>query len=281
MCRFCHEHGEGKRWYLQAQNYGEDLLADLERRRYISEFISHLGNLRFSRFEDQFKRAVNAPEWLRRLIYSFHERRYRRDHFGQVVPIEEIGQILQLANSIIRLPCLCRKSTTGRTDAEYCFGLGLDPEKLLDVKEAFLETFKPGPEVKLFERLTHEEALELHRSFEDRGLIHTIWTFKTPFIGAICNCDRADCLAMVSYQYDFKLFFKSEYVAHVLPDHCVGCRACLGYCQFGAIGFSVTHQRAFIDPLRCYGCGICRVPCEYDAIRLTPRAEHPVAKRLW
>jgi MinD superfamily P-loop ATPase len=67
----------------------------------------------------------------------------------------------------------------------------------------------------------------------------------------------------------------------VLPDHCVGCRACLGYCQFGAIGFSVTHQRAFIDPLRCYGCGICRVPCEYDAIRLTPRAEHPVAKRLW
>ena len=26
MCEFCHKHGEGKKWYLQAQNYAEDRL---------------------------------------------------------------------------------------------------------------------------------------------------------------------------------------------------------------------------------------------------------------
>ncbi len=40
MCQFCVEHGEGKRWYLQAQNYSADLNSDLERRAYVVKFIS-------------------------------------------------------------------------------------------------------------------------------------------------------------------------------------------------------------------------------------------------
>jgi hypothetical protein len=28
MCEFCMEHGEGLNWYLDAKNYGEDLLSD-------------------------------------------------------------------------------------------------------------------------------------------------------------------------------------------------------------------------------------------------------------
>lgn len=43
MCRFCHQHGEGKTWYLQAQNYGEDLLSDLNRRRNIRDFVAKVG----------------------------------------------------------------------------------------------------------------------------------------------------------------------------------------------------------------------------------------------
>ena len=31
MCEFCHKHGEGKRWYLKAENYSDDLLSDLKR----------------------------------------------------------------------------------------------------------------------------------------------------------------------------------------------------------------------------------------------------------
>lgn len=281
MCQFCHQHGEGQKWYLKAEHYSEELLNDLERRRYIREFLQKYGNEEGSKFEKELQQAWRAPVWLRKLIYRHQERRHRRDHFGQVVPLEDVAQVLNLAGSIVRLPCICRKVNKGRTDAEYCFGLGLDAEKMLDIKEVFLETFRPGPEAGPFDRLSQEEALNLHRTFEKQGLIHTIWTFKTPFIGGLCNCDRADCLAMVSYRYHFHSFFRGEYVAEVSAEACNGCRECHSLCQFGAIGFSVADQKTFIDPLRCYGCGICRSACEMDAISLAPRTAHPLAANLW
>ncbi|MGA7874131.1 MAG: 4Fe-4S binding protein [Desulfoferrobacter sp.] len=281
MCQFCHKHGEGKKWYLQAKNYSDQLLSDMNRRRYILDFISDIGNGHVSKLESTFRQALKAPAWLRHLFYSFYEKRYQRDHFGQVVPMEDLEKVLDLANSVVLMPCICRKNTTGKNDANYCIGLGIDPEKLLDVKEAFLETFRPGPDVKVFQKLTKSEALSIHKKFEKEGLIHTLWTFKTPFIGAICNCDRADCLAMLSYQYEFRLFFRSEYVGQVHEESCIGCKACLAMCQFGAIGFSVNRRKAFIDPVRCYGCGICRTLCEQQAIELSSRNGHPIAHKLW
>ncbi len=280
MCEFCHQHGDGKKWYLKAEHYSEELLDNLDRRRYLQDF-SKLGNLQGAEVEAGFQKAMRSPAWLRKLIYYFREKRQRRDHFGQVVPLEDLAQVMDLANSIVRIPCICRKMNKGRTDAEYCFGLGLDAEKMLNFQAAFLQAFRLGPEDAHFDRLSKAEALDLHRSFEKQGLIHTIWTFKTPFIGGICNCDRADCLAMLSYRYNFHAFFRGEYVAEVYSDDCTGCRACHSLCQFGAIGFSVMDQKTFIDPVRCYGCGICRSACEMEAIHLTSRNEHPLASNLW
>jgi ferredoxin len=281
MCQFCHQHGEGKKWYHQAKNYSEELLNNLERRRYLESFLTKYGSREGSKLEAEFQQAFRYPAWLRKFFYFFREKRQQRDHFGQVVPLEELEQVLDLAGSIVRLPCICRKINKGRKDAEYCFGLGLNPEKLLYLKDAFLKTFGRGPDDASFDRLTKEEALEMHRDFERQGLIHTIWTFKTPFIGGLCNCDRADCLAMLSYRYDFRSFFRGEYVAAVSCDACTGCRECHSRCQFGAIGFSVMDQKTFIDPIRCYGCGICRTACEMNAIELTPRHEHAIARNLW
>jgi len=281
MCQFCHQHGDGKKWYLKAENYSQELLDNLERRQFILDFLRMYGVEEGSKYEKAFQKALEAPAWMRQIIYWLRERRHRRDHFGQVVPLEDLAQVLDLASSIVRLPCLCRKVNKGRIDAEYCFGLGLDPEKLLGLKDRVLETFNPGPEDAHFDRLSKAEALDLHRDFEKQGLIHTIWTLKTPFIGSLCNCDRADCLAMLSYRYNFHAFFRGEYVAEVSPEDCIGCRACHSLCQFGAIGFSVMDQKTFIDPIRCYGCGICRPACEMAAIHLTPRNEHPLAHNLW
>lgn len=281
MCQFCHQHGEGKRWYLRAEHYAEALLDDLERRRYIREFIRDIGSGHVSDLESKLQQTLRLPAWLREMGYWLLERRYRRDHFGQVVPMEDLERVFEISNSIVLMPCICRKSSTGKRDARYCIGLGLNPTKLQDIRESFLETFEGGPDVPMFENLSPDEALQLHKRFEKKGLIHTIWTFKTPFIGAICNCDRADCLAMVSYQYGFRLFFRGEYVARVIGDRCTGCRACAVPCQFGAIGFSAVTRKAFIDPMRCYGCGICRVQCDHDAIELVSRLDHPLASRIW
>lgn len=281
MCEFCHQHGEGKKWYLKAENYSQDLLADLNRRNYIRDFIKDVGSGHVAELEKKFHLGMKAPSWLRQLYYWFHEQRYRRDHFGQVVPLEDLEEVLSLASSIVRLPCICRKKSTGDNGARYCFGLSLDPEKLLEIKEAFLETFRPGPDVDVFERLSKTEALELLRGYEKESLMHSLWTFKTPFIGGLCNCDRADCLAMVVHRYGFRLFFRAEYVAQMAEENCSGCDSCLSACQFGAISFAAARKIAFIDPLRCYGCGVCRSHCEQQAIQLVPRMEHPLARHLW
>jgi hypothetical protein len=45
MCEFCHKHGEGQKWYLQAHNYSEDLLSDLRRRKFVENLgYVHLGS---------------------------------------------------------------------------------------------------------------------------------------------------------------------------------------------------------------------------------------------
>ncbi|HAL30893.1 MAG TPA: hypothetical protein DCP20_09310 [Coriobacteriia bacterium] len=40
MCEFCMQHGDGKTWYLQTQNYAIDLTRDIERREYVVDFVT-------------------------------------------------------------------------------------------------------------------------------------------------------------------------------------------------------------------------------------------------
>jgi hypothetical protein len=77
MCEFCLKHGEGKKWYLQAANYSEDLLSDMRRRNFIQQFFGDLDALsrQVARLDDLDK----APGFVRRVIRwktarSFHRR---------------------------------------------------------------------------------------------------------------------------------------------------------------------------------------------------------------
>jgi MinD superfamily P-loop ATPase len=103
----------------------------------------------------------------------------------------------------------------------------------------------------------------------ENGLVHSIWTFKTPFIGAICNCDH-DCLAYkIQISSDLmNIMFKAEYIADIDPIKCVGCRNCQKLCQFGAVEYSAVNERCYINSTKCYGCGVCRSVCKKEAICL-------------
>ncbi len=210
-------------------------------------------------------------------------RKMKRTHFGQVVPIEEIEQIFGFMNSIVRIACICRHTTLGK-EKRYCYGISLAPDggKFAEIFRDLDKSFYKGPDGAGFERLTKEEAISAFRAHEREGLCHTVWTFYTPFIGGICNCDRSDCLAMRStVTYGLPVMFRGEYVAGVDPDLCVGCRECMRLCQFGALTYSATNQKAVVDQRWCFGCGICRSMCKKDAIRLEDRAKFPVAANLW
>jgi len=282
MCEFCLKHGEGKKWYLEAGNYSEDLLSDLRRRKFFQDFgkeIDRVGPDMSKRLSDLDK----VPKLVRRYIRWKMVRTMKRDHYGQIVPIEDVERIFAFVNSIIRIACLCRHITLGE-EKRYCYGISMGPDggRMLEIMQGIDSSFFNGPITSDAEVVTKEEALSQFREYEKEGLCHSVWTFKTPFIGGICNCDRPDCLAMqMSVTHDIPMMFRGEYVAANDPELCVGCRQCMKVCQFGAIGFSAARKKSFIDPHRCYGCGICRSVCSQDAIRLRDREEVPVAAGLW
>jgi ferredoxin len=245
------------------RNYSRELLAQQGRVEFLDGFVAD--------FEERLVKAVarldavsNIPV-VSGLIRRMVIRQGKADHWGQVVPIEDVEQIVDLAESVVRLPCVCRKVTTGR-EARYCFGFGVDPGGILGKYPDYSDSF---------EVLGKEEAKKVLRSLDRQGLVHSVWTFKTPYIGGICNCDQ-DCLA---YRVEVKAqlvqtMFRAEYVGFVDWDLCSGCKKCVSQCQFGAIRYSYTAKRPTIDMMRCYGCGVCRAVCEQGAITLKSRTAY-------
>lgn len=266
MCEFCIKHGEGKKWYEVMKHYSADFAADPRRVRYIQKFVDgmvHHGGETVAKL----KWAKHKFPAVYRFIRQIGTAGMKLNHYGQIVPLEDAEKIIDLVQSVTRIACICRSVTTGRTDARYCLMLGIDPSGAANVwpeAEASLET------------LTKDEAKQLMRQFDRDGLIHSIWTFKTPFIGAICNCDH-DCMAYrVQIASDLMdLMFKAEYIAQIDHESCLGCRNCQKLCQFGAVDFSLVHQKCYVNPLKCYGCGICRTGCKKEAIELIDRSELP------
>jgi len=219
MCEFCVQHGEGKKWYEVMENYSAELYSQGGREQYIKDF--------FDNFQLHGPRGLDRLDSTRRKVpfaYSFIRRlgtlHMKKNHFGQVVPLEDAEGIVDMVQSITRIPCVCRSATLGKKDERYCLLLGIDPSRILgDYPDlvSTLETFSPA------------ESKHLLREFDKKGLVHSVWTFKTPFIGAICNCDR-DCI--------------------------------------GAIEYSAVNQKCYINSLKCYGCGVCRSQCKKGAIYL-------------
>jgi ferredoxin len=281
MCDFCHKHGEGKKWYLEARHYGEDLLSDLRRRTLIQDFFRYPERL--EKDVNSLEKLTRAPGFIRRAVTRRVTKRQQKHHYGQVVPIEDIDRILDFVNSIVRVTCICRHVTLG-SEQRYCYGVSMGPnggeyaQLVRDIDASYLT----GPETKGLESLSKSEALKAMHDHEHEGLCHTVWTFETPFIGGICNCDRSDCLAMqTTIKYQVPVMFRAEYVASVHPDLCNGCRQCMRVCQFGAMGYSAANKKIDIDARRCFGCGVCRAVCTKNAISLLDRTSVPVAANLW
>lgn len=281
MCEFCHKHGEGKKWYLQARNYSDDLLADLRRRRFIEGF-NEVKPEDLAKLKQSLSRLDHAPAWYKALMGGIATARAKRIHFGQVVPMEDVERIFGMVNSIVRISCICRYISLGK-EKRYCYGFSMTPgggmpEILRHLDISFLN----GPNTAGLESLSKEEALAAFRDCEKESLCHSVWTFITPFIGGLCNCDRTDCLAMKStLTHGLPMFFRAEYVAVLEPEACDGCRLCLRSCQFGALTYRPSVKQVAIDPRWCYGCGICRAQCKRNAIRLEDRRSIPAAANLW
>jgi len=290
MCEFCTKHGEGKKWYLQMKNYAEELRheelsspqKEMAKATTRIEYIDRM-------FEYSVMPAITGvPKELEEVFAAFlpsfehraappSEEEYLEGlkalHFGQVLPLEDVEKVIDMVDSITRIPCGCRFITTGKTDKRYCFGLGMDTKGILG---------KFPDAASSLEVLDKEEAKRIIREYDKEGLMHSIWTGLTPYVIGLCNCDR-DCLAYRGYieQKGRPAFFRAEYICKIDWDLCTGCKSCISQCQFGAEFYSSALGKVYIDPARCFGCGVCRAACPNEAITLVPREKEPEVAELW
>jgi len=277
MCEFCTSHGEGKKWYLNVKNYSTELLNDPLRKSMIRNFYREMveeGNIKITRMERMFQRDPKILERIR----SAYIREMKSTHFGQVLPLEDVGKILAICNTAVRLPCGCRWAVS-RQETRVCFGISFGAsEWFTDLDTDYFGS----PDISQFDHLHKEQVLDQIKQLDSRGLVHSVWTFQTPFIGAICNCELKSCLAMRStVGLQMPLMFRSEKLAEVDAAKCTGCRECGRLCQFGAVEYSEADNISHINWRRCFGCGVCRTACSEDAITLVERKTHPFASSLW
>ena len=269
MCEFCTKHGDGKVWYKNAANYAQDLLSDLRRKAFIKGFLE-------TTIKDGFS-ALGRLETLYRKRGRLHsslvgkmEAQARDEHFGQVLPIEEIEELVLKAKTVVRMPCACRW-TAERKETRCCYGISYGPEPWY--RELDMSYFGT-PSSQGLEQVEPREAVEQMRGLEAHGAVHTIWTMVTPFIGAVCNCTARDCLAMRTVcGLGVQTMARAEFACVVDDTICTGCGMCVETCQFDAI--AAVHRGgkdiARIDAHKCYGCGLCRTACVMNAIALVPR----------
>ncbi len=280
MCDWCLKHGDGKKWYLNLKNFSTDFLKD---RAVIESAIKYFQNTESmvgmtpAMFEEALKLREDGEfsrmvETVKEMIGSLSP------HRGQVVPIEDVEEIIRLSGPIARIACVCRRMLKGSFEEKTCILVG----------PVYLEYAKEWPDFTRggIDYLSKEEALELMRGFEEKGYVHTFW--MDMFSGAVmgfCNCEFPTC-APLRYRRalgDWFNFFlrKAEYVAVLDYDRCTGCGKCLTRCQFGALSLSPYLGKAILDMKVCAGCGLCRAVCEEKAIRLVPRSEVQAVRGLW
>lgn len=271
MCEFCHQHGEGKRWYLKAKNYSEDLLGDLKRRHYIKEFFSNPEKM--LKGQHWLRMLQKMPPFIRGAIKRGLSKHQKKIHYGQVVPLGEVEKIFSLVNSIVRINCYCRQTTTPpleRNRQRYCYGLsmGIGGGELAKIIGEVDSSYLQGPDTSKLEVLSKEEALAAFRDHEEEGLCHTIWTFHTPFIGGICNCNLHDCYALkTTLTHKTRVLMAGEYQAYIQKHLCSGCGRCLLICPFNALQ-RVLGGKVKVKSNLCYGCGLCGTHCPIGASNL-------------
>lgn len=278
MCYFCDEYGDpesGGIWYLNPKNHARNM------------YKLRLPGEGFKGAEVGLETGVRAGPTIADLLNTqekgdweeydkIRQEMQARGQGSQVLPLEDADKVLELCSPVGLIGCICRKDVRAideRNEVEYtCMGMGVGMLKW----ERWPERYKGG--VKF---VNIEEAKEWNHKMDKQGFVHILMLFGAPFIGGFCQCDYPDCGALRN-AVDFGLgTLKGHHVAEVDYDICNGCGICAQRCQFGALKFEVTTDKANIDQFKCYGCGLCETSCPRKAIKLVERKSLPAMAEVW
>jgi NADPH-dependent glutamate synthase beta subunit-like oxidoreductase/NAD-dependent dihydropyrimidine dehydrogenase PreA subunit len=159
---------------------------------------------------------------------------------------EEVSGYLN-DNSVFSVSeCSCRASREaqgegcGHPKEDMCIQLG-------HVAEYYIRTGKGRA-------VTREEAFEIIKKAEENGLMHNIPNFEgVGKTNAICNCCGCSCFSLrMGAMYSNPDMLRSNYVAQVDKDKCVGCGECVETCPMNApkLGQKICAKTPIIEQIR-------------------------------
>lgn len=191
-----------------------------------------------------------------------------------VMLLNEVIEMIGAASEIVVQPCDCRKL------GEIC---NFPIETCIWLDEGARESLDRGNG----RRLTKEEAIELLRWSDRKGLMHTADSeWKSRGLHAICNCCSCDCYPFLAAQKlgSKGVWPKSRYVATYDPFQCNSCGACVKRCHFDAF----YHDDSMVeidgrskkgikfDAEKCWGCGLCANICPKYAVEMIELVDLPI-----
>ncbi|MFC1926149.1 ATP-binding protein [Chloroflexota bacterium] len=224
---------------------------DLWKQFYEAEWRESLAEI-FGSFEKQALRVLPARKALERSpgVSS-----------SDILPEEDIRELIKKGESIALVPCSCRRSMKACTSpVDVCLQFN---------KWAEFQVNRGAGR-----RVSVEEAIAAADQSEEAGLVHTQSTLS-PGLAIICNCCCDCCIILDPLHTNGKwsnMLIKSRYEANVDDNLCTGCQDCVERCCFDAIEMNKVQGtkklKAFVDPEKCFGCGVCVVGCSADAIAM-------------
>ena len=121
MCDFWHLTRRRQGLVQECEKLSQDLPLIFSAATILSSFSTPTikdGFATLGRLETLFQRRGRLPDAIKKGM----EEQAKREHYGQVLPIEEIRELVMKAATIVRMPCACRW-TISRTEARCCYGV--------------------------------------------------------------------------------------------------------------------------------------------------------------
>ena len=182
---------------------------------------------------------------------------------SQVLPYDALAQRLEKVDFFAVGHCPCRQMARYVGEGcdhptERCMHFGTLGRYLVESGKA--------------RSLDREEALRMLRDATEEGLVH-VCDNVNGLLHTICNCCPCCCAFFrAKLTRGLPTMSRSNYVARVDGETCIGCGTCEERCPVKAV--EVVEGIARVDEETCIGCGVCTPTCEAgDAIRLSVREQ--------
>lgn len=154
----------------------------------------------------------------------------------KVLSYEEVERYLENAEYISVSNCPCRQAERAlgkgceHTHVDTCIQLG-------EYAQSYLITGRSR-------QITKEEAYDIMRRCEREGLVHQVSAYDIDHASFICNCCGCSCVLLRNSNIvNNTRPSRSNFVAEINADNCVGCGACVENCNTNALSLGSCHSK--------------------------------------